>query len=85
VQLDENHDGRVDVWEIYDEGRLQRRGVDLDHDGRVDRWDRDEIALRELAERERREEEAARKKEQAQTGGGDVATPEPRPSKEEGQ
>jgi len=66
VQLDVNDDGRPDVWEIYDEGRLQRRGVDLDHDGHVDRWDRDEIALRELAERERKEEEEARKKEEAQ-------------------
>jgi hypothetical protein len=65
VQLDENDDGRADVWEIYDEGRLQRRGVDLDHDGRVDRWDRDELALREIAERERREEDEAKKKEEA--------------------
>jgi hypothetical protein len=40
--------------------------VDLDHDGRVDRWDRDEIALREIAERERREETAARKQEEAE-------------------
>jgi hypothetical protein len=64
VQLDLNDDGRTDVWEIYDDGKLQRRGVDLDHDGRVDRWDRDELALREIAERERREEAAARKKEE---------------------
>ena len=65
VQLDANDDGKPDVWEIYDEGKLQRRGVDLDHDGRVDRWDRDEIALRELADRERKEEIEARKKEEA--------------------
>ncbi len=64
VQLDVNDDGRPDVWEIYEEGKLQRRGVDLDHDGRVDRWDRDELALREIAERERREEALARKKEE---------------------
>jgi hypothetical protein len=64
VQLDENDDGRPDVWEIYDDGKLQRRGVDLDRDGQVDRWDRDEIALREIAERERREEEEQQKREQ---------------------
>jgi hypothetical protein len=62
VQLDENDDGKIDAWEIYDEGKLQRAGFDLDHDGRVDRWDRDEIALRELNEKERREQEAAEKK-----------------------
>jgi hypothetical protein len=62
VQIDSNDDGKTDVWEIYDDGKLQRRGVDLDHDGRVDRWDRDEIALREINERERREEEEAEKK-----------------------
>jgi hypothetical protein len=36
--------------------------VDLDRDGHVDRWDRDEIGLREVAERERREEAEAQKK-----------------------
>ena len=78
VQLDQNDDGKTDVWEIYDEGKLQRRGVDLDRDGRVDRWDRDEIALREINEKERREQEAAdaraaeeekKKREQALDGG----------------
>jgi len=62
VQRDGNDDGKTDEWEVYDEGKLQRAGVDLDHDGRVDRWDRDEIALRELNEKERRETEAAEKK-----------------------
>jgi hypothetical protein len=62
VQLDGNDDGKVDTWEIYDEGKLQRAGFDLDRDGRVDRWDRDEIALRELNEKERREQEEAEKK-----------------------
>jgi hypothetical protein len=62
VQLDANDDGKVDTWEIYDDGKLQRAGFDLDRDGRVDRWDRDEIALRELNEKERREQEAAEKK-----------------------
>jgi hypothetical protein len=78
VQIDQNDDGKTDVWEIYDEGKLQRRGVDLDRDGRVDRWDRDEIALREINEKERREQEAAdaraaeeekRKREAALDGG----------------
>lgn len=62
VQRDTNHDGKADVWEIYDDGKLQREGVDLDFDGRVDRWDRDEIALREINDKERREDEAAEKK-----------------------
>lgn len=78
VQLDSNDDGKVDVWEIYDDGKLQRQGVDLDQDGRVDRWNRDEIALREINEKERRESEEAekkaaeeekRQKEQAADGG----------------
>ena len=78
VQIDQNDDGKTDVWEIYDDGKLQRRGVDLDRDGRVDRWDRDEIALREINEKERREQEAAdaraaeeekKKREQALDGG----------------
>lgn len=64
VQIDENGDGRPDVWEIYDDGKLQRRGVDLDRDGHVDRWDRDESALREIAEREQREEEERERREQ---------------------
>jgi hypothetical protein len=81
VQLDSNDDGQPDVWEIYDDGRLQRRGVDLDHDGHVDRWDRDELALREIADRERREEEEQRKKDElarqkyADAGASDAATP----------
>jgi hypothetical protein len=59
AQRDTNYDGKPDVWEIYSEGKLQRLGVDLDFDGHVDRWDRDEILMRELNERERREAEAA--------------------------
>ena len=58
AQIDTNYDSRPDVWEIYDEGKLERRGVDLDFDGHVDRWDRDEIMMREINERERREAEA---------------------------
>jgi hypothetical protein len=50
--MDTNYDGKPDVWEIYDEGKLERRGVDLDFDGHVDRWDRDEIALREIEAKE---------------------------------
>ena len=58
AQRDTNYDGKPDVWEIYAEGKLQRLGVDLDFDGHVDRWDRDEIMMREINERERREAEA---------------------------
>jgi hypothetical protein len=78
AQRDTNYDGKPDVWEIYSEGRLQRLGVDLDFDGHVDRWDRDEIALREINERERREaEELERTKPAAAANEGDypVATP----------
>jgi hypothetical protein len=59
VQRDSNHDSKPDVWEIYDEGHLQRMGVDLDFDGHVDRWDRDEIAARAVAEKEAAEEKKA--------------------------
>lgn len=63
AQRDTNGDGKPDVWEVYDEGRLQRVGVDVDFDGHVDRWDRDEIALRDLAEQERRQSEAEQQKQ----------------------
>jgi hypothetical protein len=66
AQRDTNRDGKPDVWEVYDEGKLQRVGVDVDFDGHVDRWDRDEIALRELAEQERRENEPAKPPEGAE-------------------
>jgi len=84
VQLDANDDGYPDVWEIYDEGKLQRRGVDLDHDGHVDRWDRDEIGLREVAERERREEAEAKKKDdkERQKAGADAGAADARASTE---
>lgn len=61
AQRDTNRDGKPDVWEVYEDGKLQRIGVDLDFDGHVDRWDRDEIALREIAEKERQEEEVQKK------------------------
>jgi hypothetical protein len=72
VQRDTNRDGKPDVWEIYDEGHLQRMGVDLDHDGHVDRWDRDEVAMRALAEKEREDEEkeAAEEERKKRDGGG---------------
>ena len=61
AQRDTNTDGKADVWEVYDDGRLQRVGVDVDFDGHVDRWDSYEIAMRELAEQERRETESEQK------------------------
>ena len=59
IAADINHDGKPDVWEIYDDGKLERRGVDLDFDGHVDRWDRDEIALREIEQKDEAAEKAA--------------------------
>ncbi|HEY0468897.1 MAG TPA: hypothetical protein VGC79_32115 [Polyangiaceae bacterium] len=59
AQIDTNYDSRPDVWEIYDDGKLERRGVDLDFDGHVDRWDRDEIALREIEQKDAEAEKAA--------------------------
>lgn len=59
AQIDTNYDNKPDVWEIYDEGKLERRGVDLDFDGHVDRWDRDEIALREIEQKDAEAEKAA--------------------------
>lgn len=55
VQRDTNGDGKADVFEVYGAGRLERIGVDVNHDGSVDRWDRDELRVREEAEREARE------------------------------
>lgn len=73
AQRDTNHDGKPDVWEIYDEGTLQRVGIDIDFDGHVDRWDRDEIALRQIADKERQEVEAEQRRAQeekaVETGG----------------
>ncbi len=66
AQRDTNHDGKADVWEVYEDGKLQRIGVDLDFDGHVDRWDRDEIALREIADKERLDAEAEEKKAKEQ-------------------
>lgn len=59
AQIDTNYDNKPDVWEIYDDGKLERRGVDLDFDGHVDRWDRDEIALREIEQRDAAAEKSA--------------------------
>ena len=59
AQIDTNYDGKPDVWEIYDDGKLERRGVDLDFDGHVDRWNRDEIALREIEQKDEAAEKAA--------------------------
>jgi hypothetical protein len=59
AQIDTNYDGKPDVWEIYDDGKLERQGVDLDFDGHVDRWDRDEIALREIEQKDAAAEKAA--------------------------
>lgn len=69
AQIDTNYDGKPDVWEIYDDGKLERRGVDLDFDGHVDRWDRDEIALRELDQKEQRDEAAQKAAQQTADAG----------------
>jgi hypothetical protein len=68
MQRDTNHDGRPDVWEIYEDGELRRLGYDLDFDGHVDRWDRDEVAERAALEREIQEEEKAKKERAAAEG-----------------
>jgi hypothetical protein len=69
AQRDSNYDNKVDVWEIYADGKLERMGFDLDFDGHVDRWDRDEIALRDIEQKERAQEPAEGKTE----GSSDVA------------
>jgi len=75
AQIDTNYDGKPDVWEIYDEGKLERRGVDLDFDGHVDRWDRDEIALREIEQKEAEAERSAAAAAAAAGGGAGGAAP----------
>ncbi len=61
IQRDTNFDGKPDTFEIYRDGVLERMGVDLDFDGQVDRWDRDEVAMRAAAEKERQDEEREEK------------------------
>jgi hypothetical protein len=39
VELDEDRDGRVDLWNFYDpEGRLEKQEQDRSGDGQVDAW-----------------------------------------------
>jgi hypothetical protein len=57
VKRDRNGDGKPDVWEIYTKGKLERMGVDESYDGHVDRWDRDQIALAQAEEAERKARE----------------------------
>jgi hypothetical protein len=73
AQIDTNYDNKPDVWEIYDDGKLERRGVDLDFDGHVDRWDRDEIALREIEQKDEAAEKAAAAAAAADAGAGGAA------------
>ena len=73
AQIDTNYDSKPDVWEIYDDGKLERRGVDLDFDGHVDRWDRDEIALREIEQKDAAAEKAAAAAAAASAGSGGAA------------
>ena len=40
VETDRNGDGRVDTWEYYEGGKLDRIGTDNDGDGIVDKWER---------------------------------------------
>lgn len=65
IQRDTNFDGKPDTFEIYRDGVLERMGVDVDFDGQVDRWDRDEIAMRAAAEKERQAEEREEKAKSA--------------------
>ncbi len=74
IERDSNFDGKPDVWEIYAGGVLERMGVDLDHDGHVDRWDRDQVAVRMAAERERKLEEEAEAKKKAKAEAADGGT-----------
>ena len=38
-ERDTNGDGKVDTWEYWENGEVDRIGVDLDGDGQVDRWE----------------------------------------------
>lgn len=54
IKRDRNGDGKPDVWEVYARGHLERMGVDDSFDGHVDRWDRDQQAMMEAEEAERK-------------------------------
>lgn len=45
-ERDTNADGKVDVWEYYEHGRLVRVGKDLDFDGQVDQWSQGDATTR---------------------------------------
>jgi hypothetical protein len=58
IKRDRNFDGNPDVWEVYAGGHLERIGVDDTFDGHVDRWDRDQQAVLEAEEAERKARDA---------------------------
>jgi len=72
-----NHDSRPDRWEFYNDGKLERVGVDLDFDGHVDRWDHDEIARLAAEALERGSNQGA--KSTSGSGVGDGGAPVPTP------
>ena len=37
-EADLNYDGKVDYWEYFEAGKLDRVGIDRDADGTVDEW-----------------------------------------------
>ena len=37
-ERDSNYDGKVDYWEYFEGGKLDRAGTDKDGDGNVDEW-----------------------------------------------
>lgn len=39
IELDRNHNGRIDTWSYWDGTRVERIDIDHDEDGRVDRWE----------------------------------------------
>ena len=38
-ERDTNGDGKIDIWEYWENGEIDRIGIDVDGDGQVDRWE----------------------------------------------
>ena len=38
-ERDTNGDGKIDYWEYWENGEIDRIGIDVDADGQVDKWE----------------------------------------------
>ena len=67
IESDQKGDGKLDTWEYFEKGVLDRIGRDTDADGEVDIWER---ATPALAEDEEEAPEETENKEAKETKDG---------------